>query len=95
MALQLLTAAGAGASREMDVRSVGTRMVPMRVYATGNDHAVAVSGSGSNAALNYVALGTIAASGGSLTIDEPIDYIKVATDAAEGGSVNVFLTTSR
>lgn len=96
MALQLLNAAGAGVtSKELDIRSVGTRMVPFRLYVTGNDHAVTIYGSPTNSTVNYITLGTVAASGGSLTIEEPVDYIKVTTDAAEGGSVNAFIATSR
>lgn len=96
MALQLLNGAGAGVtSKELDVRSVGTRMVPLRVYVTGNDHDVVVYGSPTNSALNYITLGTVTMGGGSVTIEEPVDYIKITTDVAEGGAVNAFMATSR
>lgn len=95
MAFQLLSGAGAGVtSKEVDVRSVGTRMVPFRVYVYNNADTVTVYGSPTNAAANYITLGTVAAGGGSLVIDEPIDYLKVTTGAAETGA-NVFFSTSR
>lgn len=95
MALQLLTGVGASVSRELDVRSVGTRMVPFTIYVTGNNSPVQVYGSPTNAAVNYVLLGTIAAGGDYLAVDQPIDYIKVSTDPGETGAVNAFITTSR
>lgn len=91
-----MTNAGAGVtSKELDIRSVGTRMVPFRVSCSNNNHVLTIYGSPTNAALNYYTLGTIAAGGGSLVIDEPVDYIKVTTDAAESGGPNVFVMTSR
>ena len=96
MALQLFNGAGASAtSKELDVRSVGTRMVPFRIAVTGNNSAVQVWGSPTNSAVNYYELGTVAGGGGSLTVDEPVDYIKLITDPAENGSVNAFISTSR
>ena len=95
MAFQILNGAGANVtSKEIDVRSVGTRMVPFRVYVYNNADTVTIFGSPTNAAANYISLGTVAAGSGSLVIDEPVDYIKVQTGNAETGA-NVFLSTSR
>jgi len=96
MALELLIGATAGAvSKELDVRSVGTRMVPFRIYVIGNNSTVTILGSPTNQGTNYITLGTVAAGGGSLLIEEPIDYLQVTLDNAENGSVNVFISTSR
>jgi hypothetical protein len=69
-------------------------MVPFIVYVTGNDHTVVINKSPDNGTTS-IQLGTIAANGGQLVVDEPIDYVQVVTNASEGGAVSAFITTSR
>ena len=97
MALQLLTKVGAGVhSKVLDIRSVGSRMVPFIVFAQGNDHDVVVEKTPvADGSTGFLVLGTIGPGGGQVKVDEPIDYVRVSTDAAEGGQVSAFVTTSR
>lgn len=95
MALQLLNGVGAGVtSKALDIRSVGTRMVPFVVYGTGNSAPMSVLKAPTPLG-PWLNLGTIAPGGGQVLVDEPIDYVQVITDAAEAGPASAFVTTSR
>lgn len=99
MALQLLNGVGAGVSRVLDIRSVGTRMVPFIIYGGGTtanpQTGVTTVEKGPTPQGPWVNLGSINPPGGQVLADEPIDYVRVTTDAAETGVVSVYVTTSR
>lgn len=100
MALQLLNGVGAGVvSKVLDIRSVGTRMVPFIVYGGGTPANPQTGSTTVEKAPTptgpWVNLGTINAPSGQVLVDEPVDYIRVTTDAAETGVVSVYVTTSR
>jgi len=77
------------------VNSVGSKITPLRVDCTGNTATLQVWGAPTPSTAFGFQLGTIAASGGSLVIDEPVEYIYLITDNAEAGNVQAFLNTSR
>ncbi len=100
MALQLLNGVGAGVqSKVLDVRSVGTRMVPFIIYGGGTaanpQTAPMVVEKAPTPLGPFINLGTINPPGGQVLADEPIDYVRVTTDAAETGVVSAYVTTSR
>lgn len=100
MALQLLNGVGAGVvSKVLDIRSVGTRMVPFIIYGGGTvanpqtDSMTVEKAPTPNGP--WINLGTINPPGSQVLVDEPIDYVRVTTGAAETGVVSAFVTTSR
>jgi len=99
MALQLLNGVGAGVSRVLDIRSVGTRMVPFTIYGAGTvanpQTAPIVVEKGPTPLGPWVNLGTINPPEGQVRVDEPIDYVRITTDPGETGVVSAYVSTSR
>lgn len=101
MSLQLLTNVAAGTvSKVLDVRSVGTRMVPFIIYGGGTtadpQTAAIVVEKAPTPNGPFVNLGTINPPGGQVLADEPIDYVRVTVDAAEVSThISAFVATSR
>lgn len=101
MALQLLNNVPAGTvSRVLDIRSVGTRMVPFIIYGGGTvadpQTAPMVVEKAPTPSGPFINLGTINPPGGQVLADEPIDYVRVTVDAAEVSThISAFVTTSR
>jgi hypothetical protein len=96
MAMKIATSITAGgASPWLDVRSVGSKIMPMRVTVCDNLQTVTVEKAPESDGSCSSALGTVNAGGGSVVVDEPIDYLRISTDPLEAGLVNAFLETSR
>lgn len=102
MAMQILVQVGANATSGVrDVRSVGSKTMPIRVQVTNNSQTVTIlqspTSTGQDASGNTVTLplATVAAGGSSVVIDEPVDYIVVTTAATETGPVDAYVSTSR
>lgn len=103
MAMQLLVrAAGSASTGIRDVRSVGSKTMPIRVQVTNNSQTVTIQQSPTSTGFDstgttsvLLPLGTIDPGGGTIVIDEPVDYILITTAASEVGPVDAYVSTSR
>ena len=100
MALQLLNGVGAGVvSKVLDIRSVGTRMVPFIVYGGGTAAApqtgVTTVEKAPTPSGPWVNLGSINPPSGQVLVDEPITDSAGYNKRLRTGVVSVCMTTSR
>ena len=93
MSISLLTDAGPGVtSPTIDVRPVVRDCEPLHFVATGNfNAAIAIEGSPTTHGPEWIALGTLASNGATLSVVVPWERVRARTSAVQNGLASVFL----